>query len=43
MQVTPIGRVSSARRKAIDDDWGDIVSTITLDDRFGPEALAAAT
>ena len=39
MQVTPIGRVSSPRREAIDDDWGDIVSTITLDDRFGRAAL----
>ena len=39
MQVTPIGRVSSPRRDAIDDDWGDIVSTITLDDDFGPDAL----
>jgi tRNA-Thr(GGU) m(6)t(6)A37 methyltransferase TsaA len=39
MQVTPIGQVASPRREAVDDDWGDIVSTITLDDRFGADAL----
>jgi tRNA-Thr(GGU) m(6)t(6)A37 methyltransferase TsaA len=39
MQVTPIGRVSCPRREAIDDDWGDVVSTIALDNRFGSEAL----
>jgi tRNA-Thr(GGU) m(6)t(6)A37 methyltransferase TsaA len=38
--VRAIGWVSAPRSEAIDDDWGDVVSTISLDaDRFGPEAL----
>jgi tRNA-Thr(GGU) m(6)t(6)A37 methyltransferase TsaA len=38
--VQPIAWVSAPRSEAIDDDWGEIVSTISLDaERFGPEAL----
>jgi tRNA-Thr(GGU) m(6)t(6)A37 methyltransferase TsaA len=29
--MTPIGRVSSPRDEAIDDQWGDVEATITLD------------
>jgi tRNA (Thr-GGU) A37 N-methylase len=29
--VSAIGRVTSPRDEAIDDDWGDVVATITLD------------
>jgi tRNA (Thr-GGU) A37 N-methylase len=29
--VTAIGHVASPRDEAIDDDWGDVVATITLD------------
>jgi tRNA (adenine37-N6)-methyltransferase len=39
--MTAIGTVACPRTEAIDDDWGDVVSTITLDaDRFGAEVLA---
>lgn len=39
--LTAIGLVTSPRTEPIDDDWADIVSTITLDaERFGPEVLA---
>ncbi len=39
--LTPIGRVHSPRTEPIDDDWGDVESTIRLDaSRFGPEVLA---
>jgi tRNA-Thr(GGU) m(6)t(6)A37 methyltransferase TsaA len=38
--VQAIGRVSSSRTEAIDDDWGAITSTITLLDPYGPDALA---
>ena len=39
--LRPIGQVSCPRTEAIDDDWGAIESTITLDaDRFTPEVLA---
>ena len=39
--VTPIGRVESERADPIDDDWGDVVATIRLDEqRFGPDVLA---
>lgn len=40
MEVRAIGRVSSPRTEAIDDDWGAIESTITLDaEQFTSEAL----
>jgi tRNA-Thr(GGU) m(6)t(6)A37 methyltransferase TsaA len=39
--VEAVGRVASERTAPIDDDWGEITSTISLDsDRFAPEALA---
>ncbi|MGZ4683523.1 MAG: SAM-dependent methyltransferase [Acidimicrobiales bacterium] len=38
--VQAIGRVSSGRAEAIDDDWGGIDATITLLAPFGPDALA---
>ena len=39
MEIHEIGRVSSPRAEAIDDDWGAVESTITLDAAFEPEAL----
>ena len=40
MLVEPIGYVSSSRTEPVDDDWGDVKATITLDHgRFGPESL----
>ena len=40
MDVTAIGRVSSARIEPLDDDWDAVPASITLDgDRFAPEAL----
>ena len=30
--VTPIGHVDCARTEPIDDDWGDVESTIRLDE-----------
>jgi len=38
--VQAIGRVSSTRDEPIDDDWDAVGATITLDDRFGVEAIA---
>lgn len=39
--VHPIGRVSSPRDEAIDDHWGEIEATITLDDdTLAPDATA---
>jgi tRNA (Thr-GGU) A37 N-methylase len=39
--VTAIGQVSSPRPAAIDDDWGSVVSTITLvAGEFEPDSLA---
>ena len=37
--VQAIGRVSSSRTEAIDDDWGGITATITLLQPFGPDAF----
>jgi tRNA-Thr(GGU) m(6)t(6)A37 methyltransferase TsaA len=39
MEMVPIGTVTSSRAEAIDDDWDAVTTTITLDDRFGTEAL----
>jgi tRNA-Thr(GGU) m(6)t(6)A37 methyltransferase TsaA len=39
MNVEPIGLVASPRVAVEDDHWGGVVSTITLDERFGPDAL----
>ncbi|MGI9576583.1 MAG: tRNA (N6-threonylcarbamoyladenosine(37)-N6)-methyltransferase TrmO, partial [Microthrixaceae bacterium] len=39
--LTAIGTVTCERTTPVDDDWGDVVSTITLDaDQFGSEVLA---
>lgn len=35
----PIGRVRGGRVEPIDDDWGDTVSDIVLEDRFPSDAL----
>ena len=37
--LSPIGTVSSPRTEAIDDDWGEIESTITLVPPYGPSSL----
>jgi tRNA-Thr(GGU) m(6)t(6)A37 methyltransferase TsaA len=38
--VRPIGWVNAPRTDPVDDDWGEVVSRISLDsERFGPEAL----
>jgi len=37
--MEPIGHVRTQRDEAVDDDWGDVVSSIEPDG-FGPEALA---
>jgi tRNA-Thr(GGU) m(6)t(6)A37 methyltransferase TsaA len=39
LNIEPIGYVSSSRRAAIDDDWDGVTGSITLTDRFTPEAL----
>jgi len=38
--VRPIGRVSSSRDEMVDDDWDAVAAAITLDERFGVEAIA---
>lgn len=39
--LTTIGTVESPRTEPLDDDWGDVISSITLDsDQFGPEVLS---
>ncbi len=41
MELRAIGWGSSPRDEAIDDDWGTVESTITLDgEQFGADALA---
>jgi tRNA-Thr(GGU) m(6)t(6)A37 methyltransferase TsaA len=40
VEVAAIGRVSSGRTEPLDDDWDAVAASITLDDRFGPDALA---
>jgi tRNA-Thr(GGU) m(6)t(6)A37 methyltransferase TsaA len=37
--VRAVGVVSSSRRQPLDDEWGDVVATITLLPPFGPESL----
>jgi len=37
--MEPIGTVMGGRAEAIDDDWGEVVSTVVLDaSRVGPDA-----
>jgi tRNA (adenine37-N6)-methyltransferase len=38
--ISPIGTVKNSRLAAEDDHWGDVLSVIELDERFGEEALA---
>ncbi len=40
IQLEPIGHVSNVRTEVGDDDWGAVVSEITLMPAFGPSALA---
>jgi tRNA (Thr-GGU) A37 N-methylase len=37
--VRPMGVVSSSRRRPLDDDWGDVLATITLVPPFGAPSL----
>jgi tRNA (adenine37-N6)-methyltransferase len=40
MRMEPIGKVSSPRTEAVDDDWEEVVAAVTLDPaRFGADAL----
>jgi tRNA (adenine37-N6)-methyltransferase len=39
-EVSPIGTVRSPRAEPLDDDWGEVSSTIVLDEqRFGADSL----
>jgi tRNA-Thr(GGU) m(6)t(6)A37 methyltransferase TsaA len=40
IEIEPIGWVRAPRSEARDDYWGAVTSTIELDERFSPEALA---
>ena len=40
MMVEPIGLVRSPWVDPVDDDWSDVIATITLDGRFSPESLS---
>lgn len=37
--LTPVAYVRGGRKEAIDDNWGDVVAEIELDDRFSEESL----
>jgi tRNA-Thr(GGU) m(6)t(6)A37 methyltransferase TsaA len=39
IEVEPIGVVVGGRKEPVDDDWGGVEATITLDDRFDADAL----
>jgi tRNA (adenine37-N6)-methyltransferase len=40
ISLQPIGWISSPRTEPIDDEWGEIISTLALDpERFTPDAL----
>lgn len=39
IQLQPVAVVRSTRAAVADDHWGEVVSTILLDERFGEEAL----
>lgn len=42
--LSPIGAVRSERTDPGDSDhWGDVVSTIVVDERFGPQSLVGLT
>jgi tRNA-Thr(GGU) m(6)t(6)A37 methyltransferase TsaA len=39
--LTAIGTVECPRTEPLDDDWGDVISVITLDsEQFGPDVLS---
>jgi tRNA-Thr(GGU) m(6)t(6)A37 methyltransferase TsaA len=40
IDIVPIGWVRAPRTEARDDFWGSVTSTIEIDERFSPEALA---
>ncbi|KAE8763974.1 SAM-dependent methyltransferase [Georgenia thermotolerans] len=41
IELTPVGRVRSARAEVLDDDWDAVEAAIELDAaQFGPDALA---
>ncbi|MDH4280581.1 MAG: SAM-dependent methyltransferase [Acidimicrobiia bacterium] len=41
IEMVPIGLVHGGRDDVVDDDWGSVLSTVSLDpDRFGPDAVA---
>jgi tRNA-Thr(GGU) m(6)t(6)A37 methyltransferase TsaA len=40
MMVEPIGWVRSPRVDPVDDEWSDVIATISLDERFSPESLS---
>ncbi len=39
LSMTPVGVVVGGRVEPIDDDWGDVISEVVLDDRFPADAL----
>jgi tRNA-Thr(GGU) m(6)t(6)A37 methyltransferase TsaA len=40
-EMVPIGFVRGERQDVVDDDWGSVLNTVSLEpDRFGPDALA---
>jgi len=39
LEMVPIGVVRGGRVEPIDDDWGDMLSEVVLDDRFPTDAL----
>lgn len=39
-ELVPIGTVRGGRSEPIDDDWGDVVCRIVLDERWPADALA---
>jgi tRNA (adenine37-N6)-methyltransferase len=41
--VSTIGTVSTSRTEAIDDEWGDVVATITLHEPLGERSLLGIT
>jgi tRNA (adenine37-N6)-methyltransferase len=40
IDIAPIGWVRAPRTVARDDNWGAVTSTIEIDERFSPDALA---
>ena len=40
INLTPIGFVENTRTDIKDDNWGEVISKITLTDEFGEESLA---